>query len=154
MKLLLDMNLSPRWVELLNKAGFEAVHWSTIGSGSAADVEIMKIARHEGYVLLTHDLDFGAILAATRGQKPSVVQLRSENLSIEVVGQLVIDALHEVAADLEGGALVTIDPGRTRVRVPTRRPDGDLRSRAVRSILRFWRHAGEPPAPPASPSPT
>jgi predicted nuclease of predicted toxin-antitoxin system len=117
MKLLLDMNLSPRWVELLNKAGFEAVHWSTIGPGSAGDVEIMTFARQEGYVLLTHDLDFGAILAATRGQKPSVVQLRSENLSIDVIGRSVIDVLHEVATDLEDGALVTIDPGRTRVRV-------------------------------------
>jgi predicted nuclease of predicted toxin-antitoxin system len=117
MKLLLDMNLSPRWVELLNKAGFEAVHWSTIGPGSAPDVEIMTFARQQGYVLLTHDLDFGAILAATRGQKPSVVQLRSENLGIEIIGRSVIDALHEVAADLDDGALVTIDPGRTRVRV-------------------------------------
>jgi predicted nuclease of predicted toxin-antitoxin system len=117
MKLLLDMNLSPRWVELLNKAGFEAVHWSTIGPGGAADVEIMTFARQQGYVLLTHDLDFGAILAATRGQKPSVVQLRSENLSIEVIGRSVIDALHEVATDLDDGALVTIDPGRVRVRV-------------------------------------
>jgi predicted nuclease of predicted toxin-antitoxin system len=117
MKLLLDMNLPPRWVELLNKAGFEAVHWSTIGPGNAADVEIMTFARQNGYVLLTHDLDFGAMLAATRGQKPSVVQLRSENLSIEVIGRSVIDALHEVATDLEDGALVTIDPGRTRVRV-------------------------------------
>jgi predicted nuclease of predicted toxin-antitoxin system len=80
-------------------------------------VEIMTFARQNGYVLLTHDLDFGAMLAATRGQKPSVVQLRSENLSIEVIGRSVIDALHEVATDLEDGALVTIDPGRTRVRV-------------------------------------
>jgi predicted nuclease of predicted toxin-antitoxin system len=117
MKLLLDMNLSPRWVGLLNKAGFEAVHWSAIGSGSAADVEIMTFARHQGYVVLTHDLDFGAILAATRANKPSVVQLRSENLSIDVIGQSVIDALREVATDLEDGALVTVDPGRTRVRV-------------------------------------
>jgi predicted nuclease of predicted toxin-antitoxin system len=56
-------------------------------------------------------------LAATRGQKPSVVQLRSENLSIQVIGRLVIDALREIAIDLEAGALVTIDPGRTCVRV-------------------------------------
>jgi len=77
----------------------------------------MTFARQQGYVLLTHDLDFGAILAATRGQKPSVVQLRSENLGIEIIGRSVIDALHEVAADLDDGALVTIDPGRTRVRV-------------------------------------
>ena len=77
----------------------------------------MTFARCNGYVLLTHDLDFGAILAATHGRKPSVVQLRSENLSIEVIGRSVVDALYAVAADLEDGALVTIDPGRTRVRV-------------------------------------
>jgi predicted nuclease of predicted toxin-antitoxin system len=27
-KLLLDMNLSPRWVHVLMRAGFEAMHWS------------------------------------------------------------------------------------------------------------------------------
>ena len=29
MKLLVDMNLSPRWVPFLLDAGHEAVHWST-----------------------------------------------------------------------------------------------------------------------------
>ena len=32
MKLLVDMNLSPSWVERLARHGFEAVHWSTIGT--------------------------------------------------------------------------------------------------------------------------
>jgi hypothetical protein len=40
-KLLLDMNLSPRWAEALGEAGFEAVHWSAVGSGGATDVEIL-----------------------------------------------------------------------------------------------------------------
>ena len=31
MKLLLDMNLSPRWVGVLPAAGFEAIHWSDVG---------------------------------------------------------------------------------------------------------------------------
>jgi hypothetical protein len=31
MKILLDMNLPPRWVEFLQHEGFEAVHWSTVG---------------------------------------------------------------------------------------------------------------------------
>ena len=39
----------------------------------------MGFARVNGYVVLTHDLDFGAILAATHGNKPSVVQIRSEH---------------------------------------------------------------------------
>jgi len=65
MKLVVDMNLSPRWVEFLASSGFQAVHWSTVGSHSAPDAQVMQRARAEGLVVLTHDLDYGAILAAT-----------------------------------------------------------------------------------------
>jgi predicted nuclease of predicted toxin-antitoxin system len=117
MKLLVDMNLSPRWVDLLGKAGFDAAHWSKLGPSTASDVQIMTFARLNGYVVLTHDLDFGAILAATQGTKPSVVQIRSENVGPQVIGQLVIDALLQMTAELERGALLTIDPSRARLRV-------------------------------------
>jgi Domain of unknown function (DUF5615) len=75
MKLLVDMNLSPHWIAALNKAGWEAVHWSAVGRGNALDSEIMLYAAQNDYVVLTHDMDFSAILAATHGEKPSVVQL-------------------------------------------------------------------------------
>jgi predicted nuclease of predicted toxin-antitoxin system len=65
MKLLIDMNLSPRWVASLNQAGWEAVHWSSVGKGNELDSEIMRYAAEQNYVVLTHDLDFSAILAAT-----------------------------------------------------------------------------------------
>ena len=35
MKLLIDMNLSPLWLEGLTREGFEAVHWSAIGKAPA-----------------------------------------------------------------------------------------------------------------------
>lgn len=35
MKILLDMNLSPDWVKVLENQGFEAVHLSTIGNPSS-----------------------------------------------------------------------------------------------------------------------
>jgi hypothetical protein len=31
MRLLVDMNLTPRWVEFLASAEYEAVHWSSVG---------------------------------------------------------------------------------------------------------------------------
>jgi len=31
MKLLLDMNLPPRWVNFLSGQGIECVHWSDVG---------------------------------------------------------------------------------------------------------------------------
>ena len=81
MKLLIDMNLSPRWVPFLAASQIEAAHWSTVGAVKATDTEIMAYARQHGHVVLTHDLDFSAILAATHGTRPSVVQIRSEELS-------------------------------------------------------------------------
>ena len=117
MKLLIDMNLSPRWTRYLMDAGLEAAHWSTLGAANAPDVEIMTFARVNGYVVLTHDLDFSAILAATHGLKPSVVQIRSEGVNPDVIGKLVVDALRQMNADLNNGALLTIDTNRTRLRI-------------------------------------
>jgi predicted nuclease of predicted toxin-antitoxin system len=117
MKLLIDMNLSPRWVNRLAEAGIEAVHWSTLGAANALDVEIVTFARCNNYVVLTHDLDFGTILAVTQGEKPSVVQIRSEDVSPDAIGKPVINALRQMTAELDEGALLTIDPGRTRLRL-------------------------------------
>lgn len=68
-------------------------------------------------MVVTHDLDFGAILAATQGQKPSVVQIRADDVSPSTIGIQVIAALRQMAADLEEGALLIVDPIRTRLRV-------------------------------------
>lgn len=117
MKLLIDMNLSPRWVNFLEDARFEARHWSGIGAANAPDSEIMSVARINDYVVLTHDLDFSAILAATHGDKPSVVQIRSDDVSPDVIGELLVDALRQMSAELDEGALLTIDSKRMRIRV-------------------------------------
>lgn len=99
MKLLVDMNLSPRWIELLRSAGFEALHWSTIGVANAPDREIMAYALANGFVVLTHDLDFSAILAANQGGKPSVVQIRADNVSPGAIGPQVLGALEPISPD-------------------------------------------------------
>jgi predicted nuclease of predicted toxin-antitoxin system len=89
-KFLVDMNLSPLWVEALAESDIASVHWSTVGDHGAPDSEIMAYAlRHEMFVL-THDLDFSAILAATFESRPSVVQIRAMNLSPNVIGPQVV----------------------------------------------------------------
>ena len=115
MKLLVDMNLSPNWVAHLQLAGLTAVHWSAIGRPDAPDTEIMAYAADHGYVVVTHDLDFGTILAATRGTKPSVVQVRADNLDPVAIGGPLVAALKQMAAELAEGALLTVDPRRTRL---------------------------------------
>ena len=117
MKLLVDMNLAPSWVGVLVDAGIDAAHWSTLGAGNATDSEIMAYAKVNDCIVLTHDLDFGAILAANHGKKPSVVQIRAEDVSPQAIGNYVIAALRQMATELDEGALLTIDTNRTRLRV-------------------------------------
>lgn len=117
MKLIVDMNLSPRWINLLNKAGMQALHWSEVGRPNAPDSEIMIYARANDCIVLTHDLDFSAILSATQGARPSVVQIRSEDVSPDVIGAQVIAALRQMQEELAAGALLTVDPHRTRLRL-------------------------------------
>ena len=84
---------------------------------SAEDTEIMAYAKANDYVVVTHDLDFSAILAATNGDKPSVVQIRAANLAPELlIGPLTV-GLRRCAVDLENGALLTIEAERQRLRL-------------------------------------
>ena len=122
MKLIIDMNLSPNWVQILKEGGIDAIHWSEIGSQNALDATILAYALEHQCIVLTHDLDFSAILASTNIEKPSVVQIRSTNLSSAAIGKQVIAALIQMADELAEGALVTVEPQKTRLRLlPFRR---------------------------------
>ena len=117
MKFLIDMNLSPRWVEVFMAAGLDATHWSAIGDPRATDRSIMEWARSNGFIVFTHDLDFGAILAATQASGPSVIQIRAENVLPEDAGDAVITAIRRFQDGLEQGALISVDPVRSRARI-------------------------------------
>ena len=116
MKVLVDLNLSPDWAIFLTEAGFEAVHWSKVGSPSATDTELMRWAVENDHTVLTNDLDFGAILAATRGTKPSVVQVRGELLSPRAIGSTVVRVMR-LAMELVDGALISVDTTHARLRI-------------------------------------
>jgi predicted nuclease of predicted toxin-antitoxin system len=117
MKIIIDMNLSPRWVDFFSQHGFEAVHWSKIGSASAPDAEIMGFAKDNGYIIFTHDLDFGAMLAETKVKKPSVVQVRSADIDPPKTAIPIIHILKQYKSEIENGALITIASDKTRIRI-------------------------------------
>jgi predicted nuclease of predicted toxin-antitoxin system len=115
MKLLIDMNLSPRWVDFFAAAGIKAVHWSSIGAADTADDAIIDYAAQGGFAVFTHDLDFGTFLAFTHAGRPSVVQLRMADVIPESTAALIMPALQKLSADIEKGALVTIDAHKIRL---------------------------------------
>ncbi len=62
MKLLIDANLSPKWIPWLLTHAIDGTHWNEIGPGDAPDSDIMAYAAEHGYIVLTRDLDFGTML--------------------------------------------------------------------------------------------
>ena len=117
MKILIDMNLSPDWTAVLEAENIEAAHWSGIGKPDALDEEIIRYARENGYVVFTHDLDFGAMLALTQAESPSVLQVRAQDILPTSIGQAVITILQKYKEELERGALIVFDKARERVRI-------------------------------------
>jgi predicted nuclease of predicted toxin-antitoxin system len=116
MKLLVDMNLSPDWVPLLETYGLNAQHWSKIGAGNAPDTLLMQWAREHDHVILTQDLDFSQLLFATRDNGPSVVLLRMENEFEGGARAHVCRAILAAQNALVKGALLTISDHRVRLR--------------------------------------
>jgi predicted nuclease of predicted toxin-antitoxin system len=117
MKFVVDMNLTPQWVDQLESFGYDALHWSSVGRHDAEDDDIIAWARQHDCVVLTGDLDFGAILAMSGSLKPSVVQLRSGTTLPARIGSAVMNAIQQSQADLVAGALLTVEAGRSRLRV-------------------------------------
>lgn len=117
MKIVIDMNLSPEWAAVLENDGFDAVHWSQVGSPSAKDHEILFWAKRHGHVVFTHDLDFGTILAATQADAPSVFQIRTQDVSPQGLHDLVKSILGQYATQLESGALISVNMEKSRVRI-------------------------------------
>ena len=116
MKLLLDMNLSPAWVPVLMTAGWQTAHWSAVGDATASDLRIMGWAKGHGYCVLTNDLDFSAILAATHADGPSVIQIRGQDLAPDTLAETLISVLRAHADALTDGAILTLDLRTARVR--------------------------------------
>jgi predicted nuclease of predicted toxin-antitoxin system len=117
MKVLVDMNLSPLWVPFFSEHGIEASHWQNIGAANARDIDILSFAAAHNFVIFTHDLDFGALLAHGGARRPSVIQLRCQDILPQSAGQLVLGAIAATRDHLEQGALVSVEESRNRIRV-------------------------------------
>jgi predicted nuclease of predicted toxin-antitoxin system len=117
LKFLIDMNLAPDWVERFRQDGWDAVHWSFIGDPRATDTIILEYARTNRFAVFTHDLDLSTVLAITKAVGPSVLQVRTQDVTPGHLAPLVFAAIREHSAALASGALVTLDEAGARVRV-------------------------------------
>jgi predicted nuclease of predicted toxin-antitoxin system len=118
------MGISPHTVTFLQGLGHDAVHLYTQGLDRLGDPAILRKAQEEGRVLLTHDLDFGELLAASGDALPSVIIFRLRDMRPDTVNQHVLGIISQQGRSLDQGAIISVTEGRIRVRpLPIRKGD-------------------------------
>lgn len=116
MRFLVDMNLSPAIADGLRSLRFDAVHVRDVGLARASDREIFRFAAEERRIIVTADLDFADIVAASRTAIVSVILLRLRN-AFPSRGLARLEAVLSLAAEpLSAGAIVIVSEDRIRIR--------------------------------------
>ncbi|MBF2002828.1 MAG: DUF5615 family PIN-like protein [Synechococcales cyanobacterium M58_A2018_015] len=116
LRLLADVHISPLTVAALNSHGYNIVRTTDLLPATAADEEILELAKVEGRVVLTQDLDFSMLVALSNYGLPSLITLRLSSAKPDVVTQKLLEVLPSVEPELTAGAAVTINDDSVRVR--------------------------------------
>ena len=82
----------------------------------------MDWARANGYTVFTRDLDFGALLAVSQANGPSVIQIRTQDVLPSHLSDIVLRVLSENKSAIESGVIISVDEAGSRLRLlPLRR---------------------------------
>lgn len=117
MKFLADMGIAQSTINWLKANGYDSVHLRDKGLQSISDTEIVKIAKKEERVILTCDLDFGDLMAASQEICPSVIIFRLDDEKPKNVNKRLAQILKESFHALEKGAIISVEESRHRVRL-------------------------------------
>jgi predicted nuclease of predicted toxin-antitoxin system len=116
MKFLLDMDLSRQSAAHLRRQGHDAIQLSEQHLERLADQDVIRKAVLEGRVLVTHDLDFGEILAASGDRLPSVITFRLRNMHPTNVNRQLDSIVANHQESLAQGVLISVTEGHIRIR--------------------------------------
>jgi predicted nuclease of predicted toxin-antitoxin system len=116
LRFLVDNALSPKLAEGLRQAGHDAVHLREIGRQSAPDSEVLARAVEEDRIIISSDMDFGDLIAASELTRPSVILFRRVERRTNSRLGLLLKNLAAIRVDLERGSIVILESSRIRIR--------------------------------------
>lgn len=110
------MNLPRALGRALAAQGDVWEHAGDLGLDTAEDEDLLVVARAREAVLLTHDLDFGRILAFSGDASPSVILFRGISTSHGALLQRLQETRSHWTVAVEAGAVVVLEPTALRIR--------------------------------------
>jgi predicted nuclease of predicted toxin-antitoxin system len=105
-----------RVVSWLNSQGHDATHLRDEGLHRLTNGGIFEKAIAESRVVVTFDLDFGEIVALSKGRKTGVILFRLHNTRTPFVIQRLSDVITDCAEALKTGTVVIVEESRFRIR--------------------------------------
>lgn len=101
----------------MTSQGHDAVAVREVGLSEAPDSQIVDYAVDTDRIVVSHDTDFGALLALSRRTKPSFILFRSSDpVTPDEQANLIASNLETFADELGQGAIVVFARGRLRIR--------------------------------------
>jgi len=115
-RFLADLNISPVTVAILQREGWDIVRASELLPATAPDVTLLAVALQERRAIITHDLDFSALLALRGLSQPSLITLRLTSGDPVTVARRLVAVTMFLADALSQPCAVTIEDLKVRVR--------------------------------------
>ncbi len=116
MKFLLNMNMPRALGRRLATEGHEWRHVRDIAMARASDSSILAEAKDHQEIVLTHDLEYGHLLAFSGETAPSVVIFRLRNTHPDNLFTRIKNSWTEINNPLREGAIVTLEDASLRIR--------------------------------------
>ncbi|MCB0097835.1 MAG: DUF5615 family PIN-like protein [Caldilineaceae bacterium] len=116
MNFLLDMGIAQSTALFLRAGGHNAIHLREQGLQRMEDEDIILKARAEHRIVLTHDLDFGRIMALSGENLPSVVTFRLQDMRAVNVNHYLSIVMKRYAKLLYTGVLISVTEEAIRAR--------------------------------------
>lgn len=117
MNFLLDENISPSLCQAFEQLGHQAVHSKSVSLIGSPDDKVVEFALSNDFIIVTHDLDYGRIVALSGLAKPSVLTIRMQKLNMQLMRRMISENFNTISQLLGKGALVTIDETSLRYKI-------------------------------------
>lgn len=115
LRFLADENIASKVIKALKEKKIDVLNVYEAGLSAAPDEEILKTARREKRIILTHDKDFGNLIRQPYQSHNGVILLRLRNQSPQNVIFYLIPFLEEIKLDKIKNRLVIFQEGKIRI---------------------------------------
>ncbi|HEY9801704.1 MAG TPA: DUF5615 family PIN-like protein [Leptolyngbyaceae cyanobacterium] len=116
LRFIADVHISPLTIIALQQQGYDVLRTTDMLPANATDTDILALARVEGRVIVTQDLDFSMLVALARYDQPSLITLRLSSAKPNVVTQRLLEVLPQLEQELREGSALTIEDNSVRIR--------------------------------------